>query len=157
MRVNTDSKLWVEAYDSYKKQQKSYRKLKPRNQRTKFYTTKHLWVEKTKEYYRWKKTDNYQEWRKRQFALQSGLCYYCDIDLKDTKTNVEHIIPRSRGGTNHKNNLVLACWECNQGKSNRELTLYEKSELRERHESKYLAYLDEIRIGFELRELFKYD
>jgi len=44
-------------------------------------------------------------------------CAYCG------KTNVpleiEHIIPRSRGGSNRVSNLSLACHECNQTKGNR--------------------------------------
>lgn len=46
-------------------------------------------------------------------------CVYCG------KTNVpleiDHVIPRSRGGTNRISNLVLSCRECNQKKSNKSL------------------------------------
>lgn len=31
---------------------------------------------------------------------------------------IEHIIPKSRGGTNRVSNLTVACHECNQNKCN---------------------------------------
>ena len=40
-------------------------------------------------------------------------CAYCD---KNLPLQVEHIIPRGRGGTNRVSNLTLACEDCNQKK-----------------------------------------
>ena len=31
-------------------------------------------------------------------------------------SSLDHVIPRSKGGTNRLSNLVLACCECNQAK-----------------------------------------
>ena len=39
---------------------------------------------------------------------------------------IEHVVPRSRGGTDSLNNLVLACHECNQAKGNLILSEYLK-------------------------------
>ena len=46
-------------------------------------------------------------------------CVYCN----DTNTplQIEHIIPRSKNGTNRISNLTLACASCNQKKSNRNI------------------------------------
>ena len=44
-------------------------------------------------------------------------CAYCGA--KDTPLEIEHIIPRSRGGSNRVSNLTLACHTCNQKKGNR--------------------------------------
>ena len=41
-------------------------------------------------------------------------CVYCK--KKDCKLEIEHIIPKSRGGSNRVNNLTIACHECNQRK-----------------------------------------
>jgi len=43
-------------------------------------------------------------------------CCYCGKE--NTPLEVEHIIPKSRGGTNRVDNLCLACRECNQKKGN---------------------------------------
>ena len=43
-------------------------------------------------------------------------CVYCD--KKDTPLEVEHIVPKSRGGSNRVSNLTLACTKCNLRKGN---------------------------------------
>ncbi|MBC8100732.1 MAG: HNH endonuclease, partial [Armatimonadetes bacterium] len=43
-------------------------------------------------------------------------CVYCGA--KDTPMEVEHIIPKSRGGSSRVSNLTLACRSCNQQKGN---------------------------------------
>jgi len=43
-------------------------------------------------------------------------CAYCKA--KNIPLQVEHIIPRSRGGTKRVSNLTVACEDCNQSKNN---------------------------------------
>jgi len=43
-------------------------------------------------------------------------CAYCG--KKDVPLEIEHIIPKSRGGTSRVSNLTLSCHECNQEKGN---------------------------------------
>jgi 5-methylcytosine-specific restriction endonuclease McrA len=43
-------------------------------------------------------------------------CAYCG--KKDTPLEVEHIVPKSRGGSDRISNLTLACTPCNQAKDN---------------------------------------
>jgi hypothetical protein len=50
-------------------------------------------------------------------AKWNRTCAYCGIT--DTPLNIDHIHPRSRGGSDRVSNLVLACVPCNQGKGNR--------------------------------------
>lgn len=45
-------------------------------------------------------------------------CAYCHRKSGDPGLEVEHIIPKSRGGTDRVSNLVLACHTCNQEKGN---------------------------------------
>ena len=47
-----------------------------------------------------------------------GRCAYCG---KEGKLEVEHVHPRSRGGSNSVNNLVVACRPCNEKKGNKSL------------------------------------
>jgi 5-methylcytosine-specific restriction endonuclease McrA len=46
-------------------------------------------------------------------------CAYCS--KKDVPLEVEHIRPRSKGGSNRMANLTLACHSCNQSKGNRDV------------------------------------
>lgn len=43
-------------------------------------------------------------------------CQYCGAKAPEFHLEVDHIIPRSRGGKDTTNNLITACWECNRGK-----------------------------------------
>ena len=54
----------------------------------------------------------------REFLLEkwNRRCAYCGA--KDTKLEIEHIQPRSKGGSNRLSNLCLACVPCNQKKGN---------------------------------------
>lgn len=53
----------------------------------------------------------------RLFDEQEGKCYYCDKDLG--RYHKDHKIPLSRGGSDSKENLCLACPTCNLKKYNR--------------------------------------
>ena len=49
--------------------------------------------------------------------LRDGLCcVYCLRDWSESGLTVDHIIPRSAGGTNECTNLVSACMSCNAAK-----------------------------------------
>ncbi len=49
-------------------------------------------------------------------------CAYCGIG--NTPLEVEHIVPKSRGGSNRVSNLTLSCTDCNQKKGNMTATEY---------------------------------
>lgn len=46
-------------------------------------------------------------------------CRYCGARAPRAELQVDHILPRAKGGTNHPDNLVTACRDCNAGKSAR--------------------------------------
>ena len=67
------------------------------------------------------------------FRTQSGLCYYCGQPMwladpshfatmhalstgqaRQFRCTLEHLLPRSAGGTLRLTNVVAACWCCNQ-------------------------------------------
>ena len=57
----------------------------------------------------------------REYLLEkwNRTCAYCGA--KDTPLEVEHIVPKSKGGSNRISNLTIACVPCNQAKSNQAL------------------------------------
>lgn len=60
------------------------------------------------------------------FERENGCCIYCGIHASKAKMEIEHVIPRSRGGTDSLSNLVLSCHACNQAKGNLSLSEYLK-------------------------------
>ena len=61
-------------------------------------------------------------YRKRKhelFGKQEGLCTGCGIMFPFRNFTIDHIVPQSRGGTDHLENLQLLCAACNSLKGNR--------------------------------------
>ena len=57
-------------------------------------------------------------------------CAYCG--LEEVPLEIDHIIPKSRGGANRLQNLALSCKECNSVKANKLPHEIEDNDLRER-------------------------
>jgi 5-methylcytosine-specific restriction endonuclease McrA len=60
----------------------------------------------------------------REYLLEKfeRACVYCG--RTNVPLEIDHVHPRSRGGTNNGSNLVLACHECNQAKGNQPLEAF---------------------------------
>jgi 5-methylcytosine-specific restriction endonuclease McrA len=46
-------------------------------------------------------------------------CQYCGNDFPDHKLNMDHVIPRAKGGRTSWENIVTSCIPCNTRKANR--------------------------------------
>ena len=57
--------------------------------------------------------------KKNVFVRDNFICQYCFTPLKAKETTLDHIIPKSRGGTTNWRNVTTCCIPCNQYKSNR--------------------------------------
>ena len=53
--------------------------------------------------------------RRAVFARDAGRCAYCTLSAN----TIDHVIPRSQGGTSTWENCVLACIDCNKRKADR--------------------------------------
>ena len=57
--------------------------------------------------------------RKSLYGRQSGYCAGCRTHFESRHLEIDHIIARSKGGTDHVSNLQLLCGSCNRIKGNR--------------------------------------
>ena len=62
------------------------------------------------------KLPNYRTHRHRLYGEQEGVCVGCDTHFPFRVMDADHILPRSRGGTDHPDNLQLLCSGCNRSK-----------------------------------------
>jgi len=56
--------------------------------------------------------------RRAVFARDGGRCVYC----RAPATSIDHVLPRSRGGTHVWENVVSCCRRCNHAKADRVIT-----------------------------------
>ena len=57
-----------------------------------------------------------------QILKRDRVCQLCGATREQERLEVDHILPRSKGGTNDPDNLQVLCAPCNRGKSNRDDT-----------------------------------
>ncbi len=59
--------------------------------------------------------------RKNILLRDRNCCPYCEVVLTAAELTLDHVIPRSRGGTSTWENLVACCHNCNRRKGNQML------------------------------------
>lgn len=97
-----------------------------------------------------------KELRSFVFSRSDGKCVYCGAKA----TEIDHVIPRSKGGTNSTYNLVASCRSCNEKKSNLTLKAFGKlmgrdySHLEPRKLPKDAAIVQSAR-NYTIREITK--
>jgi 5-methylcytosine-specific restriction endonuclease McrA len=80
---------------------------------------------------------------RRRVIERDGLyCVYCDDDLSDSETHMDHVIPESQGGTTDYNNLQVTCRKCNLAKG-----VLSESEFTQRLRNRALNILDRLGAG----------
>lgn len=51
-----------------------------------------------------------------KFVARDPRCHYCRKPVCNNSSTIDHVVPRSQGGTNEQGNLVLCCFDCNNEK-----------------------------------------
>ena len=62
---------------------------------------------------------NYRTHRHRLYGEQEGVCAGCETHFPFRVMDVDHMLPRVKGGTDHPDNLQLLCSGCNRSKGGR--------------------------------------
>ena len=57
--------------------------------------------------------------KRRLYGEQGGHCHGCEEHFEMRNLEVDHIVPRAKGGTDHISNLQLLCGSCNRIKGAR--------------------------------------
>lgn len=57
--------------------------------------------------------------RRNVFLRDNNTCQYCGQQLPRARLNIDHVVPKSRGGGTSWENVVLSCIPCNNRKDNR--------------------------------------
>ncbi len=65
------------------------------------------------------KLPRYQTHKHTLFGKQEGICGGCKLAFPFRNFTIDHVIPQSRGGTDHQDNLQLLCGACNSLKGDR--------------------------------------
>lgn len=68
-------------------------------------------------------------------------CQYCERTLSYKEATIDHVLPRSQGGTTHWKNVVTACHPCNRKKGGRTPLQAHMKLLAEPHEPEWLPVL----------------
>lgn len=53
------------------------------------------------------------------YTRDRDICQYCGIKFPRSELNLDHVIPRSQGGTSRWENIVCSCHNCNRKKGGR--------------------------------------
>ena len=70
----------------------------------------------------------YRTHRHRLYGEQEGVCAGCETHFPFRVMDVDHILPRSRGGTDHPDNLQLLCSGCNRSKGSKTMAEWRASQ-----------------------------
>lgn len=90
------------------------------------------------------------------FKRDGFRCVYCGAAPTSTVLHVDHVVPKSKGGSDDPSNLVTSCQSCNGGKSN--VRLEDKrystmdTDMAKDHANQILGYLEAQRALMSARD-----
>ena len=63
--------------------------------------------------------------RKDIWKKTNGLCAHCGKAVSSTNQTIDHIIPKSKGGTDDRRNILPLCRACNDGRGTNKIDVDE--------------------------------
>ena len=63
--------------------------------------------------------------RKSIWKKANGLCAHCGKSVTGASQTIDHIIPKSKGGTDDQRNLMPLCRKCNDGRGTNKIDVRE--------------------------------
>lgn len=91
---------------------------------------------------------------KRLYQIYKGICQYCLQKIPFSLATKDHVHPRSLGGSNDAENLVLACLPCNSAKGSQYPYLNAEGQPVEKGRSLY-KWVNNLPDGVAMREEWK--
>ena len=76
------------------------------------------------------------------YARDNNICQYCGRRFPKRRLNLDHVIPRSRGGKSTWENVVCSCFRCNRKKGGRTPQEAAMKLVRKPHRPTWTPYLD---------------
>lgn len=86
---------------------------------------KAIWVEKEKVLMVLRTTDEFKKMKKNIIQEENRICYICNrqIPVEDVAT-IDHVFPKSKFGSDNRDNLKCCCKRCNDDKGNKDILTY---------------------------------
>lgn len=86
--------------------------------------------------------------RNRILERDNYTCQYCGAKLEWSELHVDHIVAKSKGGSNKDENYITACARCNSSKCDKSLSAYNEMAVRKKIEfSDKLRYYSRVARG----------
>lgn len=93
--------------------------------------------------------ENKIQLKQRLLAETNGFCIYCGHKVNEQTMEIEHIIPKARGGEDSYGNYVCACHKCNADKADKMPQVF-LAEMRQRKQEAFRNRLAGLQKGQRL-------
>lgn len=93
--------------------------------------------------------ENKNQLKQRLLAETNGFCIYCGHKVNEQTMEIEHIIPKAKGGEDSYGNYVCACHKCNADKADKMPQVF-LAEMRQRKQEAFRNRLAGLQKGQRL-------
>lgn len=93
--------------------------------------------------------------RKNIFVRDNYTCQYCGRKFDPSQLNIDHVIPRNKGGKNTWENVVCSCHKCNLRKGDRTLEEAGMALVKRPRKPRWHAF-NNVSFGMKMHESWKH-